>query len=270
MAEILSCKMTKHKKTLEKETKRRYNKKVAKGLFMKEIRRVFLGEEELVFSFEAKRVKNYNLRVHADGSVFVSAPARASQKDVAHFVLTHADFIRRAQKRQATRSQAKTPICDGGTVFYRGERYMLRVSEGKGEITFSNAEMCLPLPKGALLEKTFQTKIFRLFYPVLLDACRERERSLSLYGIPFAKEIKLRHMKSMWGNCRHVSGVLTFSTMLSAVSPALLDYVICHEYAHLVHPDHSAAFYALLARICPDYKEKRAALKKIQYERGFC
>ncbi len=66
---------------------------------MKEIRRVSLGKDELVFSFEAKRVKNYNLRVHPDGTVSVSAPLRASHEDVARFVLSHAEFIRRAKER---------------------------------------------------------------------------------------------------------------------------------------------------------------------------
>ncbi len=159
------------------------------------------------------------------------------------------------------------PLGEGSTVFYRGVPYVLRLETGVTALSLSAGEMRLSLPLGADTEKTLRKELSALFYPILSAACREREAMFALYGIPHACEIRQRYMKSMWGNCRFREKVLTFSTMLAAVPPDLLDYVICHEYAHLVHPDHSAAFYGLLSAICPDYKAKRTDLKKIQYER---
>ena len=40
-----------------------------------------------------------------------------------------------------------------------------------------------------------------------------------------------------------------------------VDYVVVHELCHLVHMNHSHDFYALLAKILPDYKERRALFK---------
>ena len=42
---------------------------------------------------------------------------------------------------------------------------------------------------------------------------------------------------------------------------AAREYVVVHELCHLVYMNHSKDFYALLAKILPDYKERRALLK---------
>ena len=44
--------------------------------------------------------------------------------------------------------------------------------------------------------------------------------------------------------------------------PYAIDYVLVHELAHIVHKNHSPAFYALVATVFPDYKERRAMLKE--------
>ena len=40
-----------------------------------------------------------------------------------------------------------------------------------------------------------------------------------------------------------------------------IDYVVVHELAHLVHRNHGPEFYALVASILPDHKQRRALLK---------
>ncbi len=232
---------------------------------MKEIRRVALEGEELSFLFEAKRVKNYNMRVHADGTVSVSAPMGARRTDVDRFVLAHTAFIRRARAKMAARAEEKKPPKDGDTVFYRGKAYTLRIREGKTSLLLTEGEMLLSLPDPARAEQALTRETERLFYPVLLAACKEREPFFVSRGAKAPTEIRLKYMKSMWGNCRAKRGVLTFSSLLASVSPALLDYVVCHEYAHLLHPDHGKGFYALLARACPDHAQKRRALKNKEY-----
>ena len=43
--------------------------------------------------------------------------------------------------------------------------------------------------------------------------------------------------------------------------PAWLDYVVVHELAHILHKDHSKAFYRTVERFMPDYRRRRAMLK---------
>ena len=43
--------------------------------------------------------------------------------------------------------------------------------------------------------------------------------------------------------------------------PEAIDYVVVHELAHLVHHNHSPAFYALVESVLPDYRARAALLK---------
>jgi predicted metal-dependent hydrolase len=42
---------------------------------------------------------------------------------------------------------------------------------------------------------------------------------------------------------------------------SLVDYVLAHELVHLIHEDHSRAFWAALGRIMPDYEERKRRLR---------
>ena len=52
-----------------------------------------------------------------------------------------------------------------------------------------------------------------------------------------------------------------YSWRLVMAPEAVLDYVAAHEVAHLVHMDHSPAFWAQVGAICPDYHAPRSWLR---------
>lgn len=66
----------------------------------------------LAYTLERKRVKNLNLRVKPDGSVWASAPRRASVASVDAFVASRADWVRRQQAslRAVAAAEAAEPL----------------------------------------------------------------------------------------------------------------------------------------------------------------
>ena len=73
--------------------------------------------------------------------------------------------------------------------------------------------------------------------------------------------VMLSHANSRWGSCNSRRET-RFAWRLMKARPALIDYVICHELAHLRHMNHSAAFWDEVARMCPEYESLKNELDK--------
>jgi predicted metal-dependent hydrolase len=76
-----------------------------------------------------------------------------------------------------------------------------------------------------------------------------------------APPLKVRRMKSRWGSCSS-SGSITLNLRLVHLDESLIDYVVMHELCHLIEHNHSKRFYALLTRVMPDWRERRARLNE--------
>lgn len=79
-----------------------------------------------------------------------------------------------------------------------------------------------------------------------------------LHGIT-PPRVFLSSANSRWGSCNSRREI-RFSWRLMKARPALIDYVVCHELAHLRHMNHSAAFWQEVERMCPDYRALKAEL----------
>jgi predicted metal-dependent hydrolase len=89
-----------------------------------------------------------------------------------------------------------------------------------------------------------------------------------LYGVKLRK-IAIRNQKSRWGSCSK-NGNLNFNYKLIFLAPELCDYVIVHEICHLIEFNHSARFWAQVAKTVPDYSIKRKVLRSVNLNKlGF-
>jgi hypothetical protein len=68
------------------------------------------------------------------------------------------------------------------------------------------------------------------------------------YALPLPEQVTWAEQRARWGSCTPSTGHIRISTRLAAWPPWVLDYVLVHELAHLVHADHSPAFHALVDR----------------------
>ncbi|MBR2467248.1 MAG: M48 family metallopeptidase [Clostridia bacterium] len=89
---------------------------------------------------------------------------------------------------------------------------------------------------------------------------KKTERYSNIMGLKYGR-ITITSAKTRFGSCSS-RGDISYSYRLMAYPDRAVDYVVVHELCHLVHMNHSKDFYALLERILPDYKERRALLKQ--------
>ena len=75
-----------------------------------------------------------------------------------------------------------------------------------------------------------------------------------------AASIGIRDPRTRWGSCS-ARGALSFSWRLMMAPERVADYVVVHEMAHLVHLDHSPAFWDLVQRTAPDFDRDRRWLR---------
>lgn len=72
--------------------------------------------------------------------------------------------------------------------------------------------------------------------------------------------VKITFARTRFGSCSGKNGIC-FSLYLMQYPEEAIDYVVVHELAHIRHHDHSPAFYAEVAKVLPDYKERMKLLK---------
>lgn len=73
--------------------------------------------------------------------------------------------------------------------------------------------------------------------------------------------ITVRFQKTRWGSCTG-SGNLSFNGLLILAPPEVLDYVVVHELCHRKEMNHSARFWAEVAKVYPAYTSARKWLRE--------
>ena len=231
-------------------------------------RTIMLEGRPLEYTLERKTVKNVNLHVRKDGSVYVSANAQVSALQVDEFLITKAQFILNAQKRfceqEEMRPQPKQYV-SGETFYIQGRALRLKVMQStKNKIYTDSVHIFLELK-----DLSDNTKKQRMVCNFLDQQCRDVFGEIvqgvypvfQKYGVAMPV-VRIRDMDTRWGSCLVKKGIITLNKRLLEAPRNCIEYVVMHEFCHFIHPNHSKHFYSFLSMLMPDWKERKELLDR--------
>lgn len=218
--------------------------------------------QHIEYTIERKKVKHINLRISADGQVKISAPKAVSKAFIASFVEQKASWIADCLQRRAVREQQKKedPVAEeNSTIWLLGKPYRLQLAKGEERLEIDGQTCTLFTKKQTAGNEALQRQLRMLYKKLCSQRLPEIFLRFSSYQVPYPK-IKLRKMKRCWGTCQTQTAIVTMNTRLIHAPLCCTDYILAHEIAHLVHPNHSAQFYQVLGEVYPKWQEHKQLL----------
>ena len=231
-----------------------------------ELRTVRGKERSFQYILTRKSVKNLNMRVKPNGEICVSANRLVPVKYIDSFVLSHEKtLIKALDKYEKIKENTLPPLqyISGEKVRFLGEELHLLVEaapvEGVdkiGQFLFLRVKDTTDFSrKEKVMKKWFE----KMQVEVFLEICKEIYPLFKPLGVKYPL-VKIRSMKSRWGSCQPQRGIITLNSKMIVAPREAIEYVVLHEFAHFIHPNHSKDFYGLVEDLMPDWKERKAML----------
>lgn len=220
----------------------------------------------LHYSLERKNVKNLNLHVRKDGSVYVSANNAVPEEKIDEFLLSKGTFIRNAQNKFMEQEHYKhlpKQYVSGETFYIQGRALRLKVSQSTKEKILSDGVYLLLEVKDpqnfTQKERLVKKYLDRQCKTVFGEIVDEMYPVFQKYGVA-PPILRIRNMDTRWGSCLPSKGVITLNKRLLETPRNCIEYVVMHEFCHFIHPNHSKHFYDFLSMLMPDWKERKKVL----------
>ena len=216
------------------------------------------GRELPLRVVENARARRLTLRIDAGGQgLRVTVPPGLRRGEVDRFLDRHRDWLElklsKLPDRPQVRAGVKLPLrgMPHLIVHMPGRRGTVTAAQegGKPALHVHGEEAHLPRRLADFLKREARRDIEPLV-----------EKHAQAVGRR-AKAIRYKDTSSRWGSCT-ADGTLSFSWRIMMAPPAVIDYLVAHEVAHLREMNHGPDFWALCRELCPRTDEARGWLRR--------
>lgn len=205
----------------------------------------------------SKRARRMTLRLDPEHrAVHLIVPPRMNFDDAVDFADLHRTWIR----RKLSELPKPVPFHDGAIIPLLGRDHYLEIIQDETrrttDIGIKNRILSI---EGPLADP--RERIERHLRALIRDYVDDLARQKGLEIRRRVGDVRVRDTRSRWGSCAE-DGNLSFCWRLVFAPREVIDYVVAHEIAHLVHFDHSPAFWRLCDRLSIDMEYGRNWLKE--------
>jgi predicted metal-dependent hydrolase len=222
-------------------------------------RHIVIAGQAVAYRLRRSPRKTIGLTIDQRG-LRVGAPSRARLGDIESLIHQHGQWV--LDKLAAWRDRPPPEplaVSDGTVLSVLGEPLSISLTTlGRSRWQFGPGRLYLCPPPGHtardLLEKALRDKARHVF----------AER-LALYAPHLGVAVpplRLSSARTRWGSCSHHGGI-ALNWRLIFMPLAVVDYVVCHELAHLKEMNHSPRFWSVVEQICPDWQARRLELRRL-------
>lgn len=220
------------------------------------------GSKEINYELSYQERKTLGIRVYPDCKVRVIAPYETTAEKLKVKLKEKAPWIIKQLSEFLSYHPFTPPrqFINGETHLYLGRQYKLKIENStQNEVKVYRGRLIVFKKDNAITEN------------ILADWYREKaavhfqdilEKVLVLfrkYKID-SPVLQIRYMPTRWGSCTS-NGKVILNPDLIRASKGSIEYVIIHELCHLVHHNHTKAFYDLQESIMPDWKKWKERLE---------
>lgn len=208
-----------------------------------------------------KRMKNIRLSISSAGKISVSLPYYTSYAYAYEFLVRKREWINNQLAKPHNLKLDDCNFVDNGNIFLLGANHLLKVELcSKNKVVFDSdfviytKDLNEEYVKSVFLK--WCKKYFLNFFTNRLNFIYNQ-----MFKVSPPPLVKIKTMKSMWGNCNYVKRIVTLTLYLAKARIECIDYVITHELAHLIYHNHGKEFHNLMTTLLPDWKMRKKMLK---------
>ena len=223
--------------------------------------RIVLAGQSIDYRLRRSRRRTIGLTIDQRG-LRIGAPLRARHGDIEALIRQHGQWV--LDKLAAWQARAVTPplaLADGTVLSILGRPLTLTVTPlGRARWQWQDDRPHLwpsvATGAGTLLEKALRERARAVF----AERLAHYAPALGVAPPP----LRLSAARTRWGSCSRHSIALNWRLIFLPLP--IVDYVVCHELAHLKEMNHSPRFWSVVEQLCPDWRRCRFELRQLGRE----
>jgi len=216
--------------------------------------------EQIHYTLERRQRRTVGLKITQEGLI-VHAPKRIAQTYLESLIVLKADWILKKLEARSANQHPPMQWQHGDQLLLLGNTITLVTKQDTRSraVEYMPGFLQLAMPNHNE-PSAVERKVLQWYKKqALTDFSRRLALFATKLGVP-TPELFLSNARSRWGSCNSRKEIRLNWRLLQA-PPHIINYVVCHELAHLKEMNHSAKFWAVVGSIFPDYKTAEKELK---------
>ncbi len=217
--------------------------------------------KDITYTLRRSERKTASIYIERDGQVSVYVPKELTDAQLDELLESKRKWVYRnlAEWEDLNAARAEREYVNGEGFLYLGRSYRLKIVDQQEQpLLLKDGYFLLLSDNGSAPDAD---TIFKDFY-------REKGKQRIPDRVAFyqdrmglkATSVKIMELQHRWASCT-TDGKLNFHWKCIMAPLAVIDYIIVHELAHLIHPNHTDAFWNEVDKAMPEYQERKEWLR---------